>query len=174
MPVDKFEKIRGVIHFNDNDKHLPVTHLEHDKLHKLRPVIDHLNTKFSDVAIDQLCWGMHISAWWRWCRLPLSLIANFEGSGDASMLLSSKPEGLRVPALLEEQDIQQYHKNCYPVGDLLQTKQVMKNSVPRGAFHENLTSIDDVEITAVSWKDNKQVILASTYVGAEPVGEIER
>lgn len=29
-------------------------------------------------------------------------------------------------------------------------------------------------MTTVSWKDNKQVVLASTYVGACPVGNIEQ
>lgn len=50
----------------------------------------------------------------------------------------------------------------------------MKNTTPRGSYVENVTSIDGTEITTVSWKDNKQVILASTYVGAEPVEKIER
>lgn len=53
MPVNKFEKIRRVLHFDDNSKHLPVDHPDHDKLHKLRPVITHLNEKFSSVTIDQ-------------------------------------------------------------------------------------------------------------------------
>ncbi|CAB3245910.1 unnamed protein product [Arctia plantaginis] len=39
MPVNKFEKIRRVLHFNDNNKHLPIDHPQHDRLHKLRPVL---------------------------------------------------------------------------------------------------------------------------------------
>lgn len=53
MPVNRFEKIRRILHFNDNDKHLPVTHPQHDKLHKLRPIIEHLNQKFCSVTIEQ-------------------------------------------------------------------------------------------------------------------------
>ncbi|CAF4946857.1 unnamed protein product [Pieris macdunnoughi] len=53
-------------------------------------------------------------------------------------------------------------------------QEVMKSSVPRGTYAEYTTNVEDVEITAVSWKDNKQVILTSTYVGAEPVEKIER
>ncbi|CAG5001507.1 unnamed protein product [Parnassius apollo] len=50
----------------------------------------------------------------------------------------------------------------------------MKNSVPRGAYEEYTTNYEGVDITTVSWKDNKQVVLASTYVGAEPAGKVER
>lgn len=53
MAVNKFEKMRRILHFNDNDQHKPVGHTEHDRLHKLRPVIDHLNAKFSSMPLDQ-------------------------------------------------------------------------------------------------------------------------
>lgn len=57
----------------------------------------------------------------------------------------------------------------------LPTKQdVMKSSVPRGSFDEYMTNFEGVDITTVSWKDNKQVVLASTYVGAQPVENIDR
>jgi hypothetical protein len=50
MPVNRFEKIRRYLHFNDNSKHRPTDHPEHDKLHKLQPIIEHLNTRFSSVS----------------------------------------------------------------------------------------------------------------------------
>lgn len=53
MTVNRFEKIRKILHFNDNEKHLPIDHPHHDRLHKLRPVIDHLNNRFSLIPIDQ-------------------------------------------------------------------------------------------------------------------------
>lgn len=37
-----------------------------------------------------------------------------------------------------------------------------------------MTFFEGVEFAATSWKDNKQVLLLSTYVGAEPVGAINR
>ncbi|GBP51058.1 PiggyBac transposable element-derived protein 1 [Eumeta japonica] len=53
MPVNRFEMIRSYLHFNDNNKHHPRDHSDHDRLHKIRPVIEQLNTTFSLVAIDQ-------------------------------------------------------------------------------------------------------------------------
>ncbi|GFT57809.1 transposase [Nephila pilipes] len=43
MPLKKFETIRQYLHFNDNDKHLPRDHPNHDKLHKISPLYDELN-----------------------------------------------------------------------------------------------------------------------------------
>lgn len=53
MPVNKFEELRRILHFNDNTLHKPVDHPNHDKLHKLRPVIDYLALKFSSVPMEQ-------------------------------------------------------------------------------------------------------------------------
>lgn len=53
MPVNRFEMIRSYLHFNDNNEHLPRDHSDHDRLHKIRPVIEQLHTTFSSVAIDQ-------------------------------------------------------------------------------------------------------------------------
>lgn len=61
-------------------------------------------------------------------------------------------------------------KNC----KLPSREEVMKKSVPRGSYEEYITNYDGIEMSAVSWKDNKQVVLLSTYVGASPVGTIER
>lgn len=52
MTVNRFEKIRQFLHFNNNELHLPRDHENHDRLHKLRPLIDHLNNKFSSVALE--------------------------------------------------------------------------------------------------------------------------
>ncbi|CAG4960851.1 unnamed protein product [Colias eurytheme] len=53
-------------------------------------------------------------------------------------------------------------------------QQVMAKSVERGSYEEYVTSYNGIEISSVSWKDNRQVTLLSTYVGAEPVSTIER
>lgn len=50
MTVNRFEKIRSVIHFNDNSEHKPVNHPQHDRLHKIRPLVDHLNSSFKTAA----------------------------------------------------------------------------------------------------------------------------
>jgi hypothetical protein len=53
MSVNTFEKIRKSMHFNYNSKQLPKGHTNEDRLYKLRPVIDFLNTKFSSVLLEE-------------------------------------------------------------------------------------------------------------------------
>ncbi|CAH2088754.1 unnamed protein product [Euphydryas editha] len=53
MPVNKFEKLKLSLHFQNNDTHKPVGHPEHDRLFKIRPVIEHLNEKFSSIPMEQ-------------------------------------------------------------------------------------------------------------------------
>lgn len=43
MPRSRFQKITEMIHVNDNKTSFPRGHPNHDKLHKVRPFIDHLN-----------------------------------------------------------------------------------------------------------------------------------
>lgn len=43
MNVNTFEKIKKYIHFNDNDKYIPVNQPGHDCLRKVRQFIDSLN-----------------------------------------------------------------------------------------------------------------------------------
>ena len=52
LTVNRFEKIRQIIHFNDNNNHLPPEDPKHDRLHKLRPIVDHLNQRFMSVPFD--------------------------------------------------------------------------------------------------------------------------
>lgn len=42
MTVNEFEKIRRNLHFNKNNQMLPRDNPEHDRLHKIRPLINHL------------------------------------------------------------------------------------------------------------------------------------
>jgi hypothetical protein len=62
MTQKRFEQIRQFLHFNNNEKMFPKDHVNHDRLHKIRPLVDYLNAKFSsipyrrDLALDeQLC-----------------------------------------------------------------------------------------------------------------------
>lgn len=53
MSQKRFEEIRKAIHFNDNWNILPTDNENHDRLHKLRPVINALCTKFQSVPLEQ-------------------------------------------------------------------------------------------------------------------------
>lgn len=53
MPLNKFEKIRRYLHFNDNTKMLPVEHPDHDRIHKIRPLYRALNDRFSTIPPER-------------------------------------------------------------------------------------------------------------------------
>ncbi|XP_054277156.1 piggyBac transposable element-derived protein 3-like [Macrosteles quadrilineatus] len=56
MGVNKFEFIRSILHFSDNHKAIPRGQPGHDRLYKLRPVVEELRSKFKSVALEQkLC-----------------------------------------------------------------------------------------------------------------------
>ncbi|XP_054259612.1 piggyBac transposable element-derived protein 2-like [Macrosteles quadrilineatus] len=56
MGVNKSEFIRSILHFSDNHKAIPRGQPGHDRLYKLRPVVEELRSKFKSVALEQkLC-----------------------------------------------------------------------------------------------------------------------
>ncbi|XP_025407636.1 piggyBac transposable element-derived protein 2-like isoform X2 [Sipha flava] len=62
MSRNRFELIKSVLHFNNNATMLLPNNPNHDRLHKLRPIIDHLNNRFSSIPCketlsldEQLC-----------------------------------------------------------------------------------------------------------------------
>ncbi|XP_047541815.1 uncharacterized protein LOC125074530 [Vanessa atalanta] len=61
-------------------------------------------------------------------------------------------------------------RNC----KLPEKNTIMKKNVPRGFYEENVATVDDIDVSAVVWKDNKPVNLLSTYVGAEPATTVTR
>ncbi|XP_026316625.1 piggyBac transposable element-derived protein 4-like [Hyposmocoma kahamanoa] len=231
MTVNKFEKIRKILHFNNNENHLPISHPQHDKLYKLRPIIDHLNQQFSSVTIEQrlsideqMCAtkiGHFLKQYLpnkphKW-GFKLFVLCNLMGYAYRFQIYAGKEVDDRLPnepdvgvvgqTVLKLLRMVPRHRNhivyfdnyytslplmytlakegIHTLGTIqrnrlgksckLPTKQdVMKSSVPRGSFDEYTTNFEGVDITTVSWKDNKQVVLASTYVGAQPVENIDR
>ena len=55
MTGKRFKKITETIHVNDNEKNLPKTDENHDKLHKLRPMIDQLNEAIGSAYKPSKC-----------------------------------------------------------------------------------------------------------------------
>jgi len=62
MAVNRFETIRRFLHFNNNSTMLDRGHPNFDRLHKIRPLVDHLNSKYSSIQCreylsvdEQLC-----------------------------------------------------------------------------------------------------------------------
>lgn len=231
MPVNRFEKLRRFIHFNDNRQHLPTDHPKHDRLHKLRPVLDHLNERFSSVPYEQrlsldeqMCatkmghflkqylpnkphkWGFKLFV--LCCLLGYAYKFEVYSGKQATERKTNEPEigviGNTVIRLTRDvpRNVNHviYFDNFYTSLPLLYyfskegihclgtiqrnrlgkdcklpTKiDVMKSTIPRGTYEEQMVDYGGVDMTAISWKDNKQVVLLSTYVGADPVGVIER
>lgn len=62
MTINDFERLKGIIHFNDNSTILPKEDPKFDILHKLRPLLTELNNRFSSVPMtsklsvdEQIC-----------------------------------------------------------------------------------------------------------------------
>ena len=53
MSLNNFEKIRASLHFNNNEKEIPRGQPGHDKLYKIRPVIESLFKTFSSIRMDE-------------------------------------------------------------------------------------------------------------------------
>lgn len=51
MPIKRFKKIVENIHFNDNSTQVPRSDPAYDKLHKIRPIVDMLNSIISNTDI---------------------------------------------------------------------------------------------------------------------------
>ena len=47
MTVNRFEEIKRFLHLNDNTKYVEKGQPGHDKLHKVRPLIDALNCQLA-------------------------------------------------------------------------------------------------------------------------------
>ena len=46
MPLKRFEEIRSFLHFNGNSLMKPKSDTGHDRIFKVRPVLDHFNASF--------------------------------------------------------------------------------------------------------------------------------
>lgn len=231
MTVKRFEKIRQIIHFNDNSNHLPPDHPEHDRLHKIRTVVDHVNNRFIPVPFEyrlsldeQMCstkighfikqylpkkphkWGLKLYV----LCCPMGYAYNFEiysGAPNTQRLPNEPDLGVvsntvirllrPVPRNVNHiiyfdnfyTSLSLFHylfkESIYCLGTVQKNrlgktcklpdkKDLLKPSVPRGSYDENVTAFDGVEFSATSWKDNKQVLLLSAYVGSEPLNTVKR
>ncbi|XP_054259861.1 piggyBac transposable element-derived protein 3-like [Macrosteles quadrilineatus] len=54
MSVNRFESIRQNLHFNDNSAMVPRGEPGHDRLHKLRPIVDALQSRFQTIPYEQM------------------------------------------------------------------------------------------------------------------------
>ncbi|XP_039287948.1 piggyBac transposable element-derived protein 3-like [Nilaparvata lugens] len=227
MGVNKFEEIKKNLHLNDNSTALPVTDPNHDRLHKIRPVIDHLRKKFDSVpkeenlSVDEQICATKVRHYmkqynpmkphkWGFKVFVLSGISgfayNFEFySGQENVVLPGEPDigasanvvvrlarsvprnkhfkiyfdnwytNLPLLVYLEQEGIHSIgtiRRNRFPGISIPAEKDLKKE--PRGTSHESVGSVDNINVVVVSWNDNKNVLLASTFVGEQPLGKCKR
>ena len=53
MTCNHFDEILSILHFNDNNLVSPSTSLDHNKLHKIQPVIEFFNARFNEVVFPE-------------------------------------------------------------------------------------------------------------------------
>ncbi|XP_039278703.1 piggyBac transposable element-derived protein 4-like [Nilaparvata lugens] len=231
MPVELFESIRRYLHFNNNETAVAPNVVGHDRLHKIRPILDHLNVKFSEVPLEeslsideQMCAtkARHFLKMYmpgkphKW-GYKLFILAGVSGFAYKAEIYSGLENDPLLRAQLGEPDlgacanivmrlVRDIPRNCHyklyfdnyyttlPLlaelekreihslgtfrcnrfpGVLLSNEKDM-NKKARGFSEECSTIYEGVEITAVGWKDNKTVSLASSFVGKGPVSKVRR
>lgn len=53
MSVQRFEQIKRILHFNNNEHVVPRDHPDHDRLHKIRPLVSHLASRFLKIPFEE-------------------------------------------------------------------------------------------------------------------------
>ncbi|XP_033230325.1 piggyBac transposable element-derived protein 2-like [Belonocnema kinseyi] len=149
MSVNRWEEIKRNLHFNDNESFVPAGQVGHDKLHKVRPIVKHISQVMRGLPKEKdLCVDEQI--------VP------FKGS-----------PGLQVHVAKERIiSIGTVRQNRLQ-GCTLKTEKDLKKE-GRGAHCERVGIVDGVKLSATAWLDNKMVTFLSSYVGSQPVGEVER
>lgn len=230
MSVNRFEKIKSMLHFNDNNEVIPRENPKHDRLFKIRPVVKHLVEKFMSVPFEnclsvdeQLCstkcksylkqyLPMKPNKW----GFKLYVLAGVSGynynfeiyTGQENNLQYRLPEERDLGACANivirllrpvpsEKNFKVFFDNYYTSLPLMITLAnrgifslgtVRRNRIPnlklpddkimmkkpRGESCEYVATVDNFDISVVSWRDNKIVNLMSNFCGKNPEQSVER
>ena len=223
MPVNRFEKLKSIIHFADNS-----TADKDDKLFKIRPLINKINEQLNSIPIEESSAvdeqiipfkGRHsIKQYnpkkphkWGFKVFVLSGVSgfsyNFEvycGGGD-NICLENEPElgvssnvVMRLARILSDGvnhklyvdnwfnsiglNVYMFKRGIQMVGTarrnhvgncpVLSDKEMKQRG--HGTFTEHVAKVDGVDVSVVSWFDNKVVTLLSNFIGSEPSIEVKR
>lgn len=227
MSLNRFEKIRQFLHFNDNATLLPKDNPSHDRLHKIRPIINKLLERFALVPLEsrlsvdeQICatkarhylkqylplkphkWGFKFFVL---CGQS-GFAYNFEiYSGQENTQLMNEPDlgassnvVVRLCRMIPTNaNFRVYFDNYYTSLQLISylanrgifsLGTIRRNRIPdsklpsevdikkwkRGDSCEHLGVVNDIDISTTVWKDNKTVVLASSFAGEAPIGTVRR
>lgn len=53
MTVNMFEKIEEFLHFSNNQNNIPVNQPAHDRLYRIRPILETLKKRFQSVLLEK-------------------------------------------------------------------------------------------------------------------------
>ena len=232
MTVNRFEEIKRFLHLNDNTKYVEKGQPGHDKLHKVRPLIDALNCQLAKIPVEEnvsvdeqivLFKGGHALKQynprkphkWGYKVFVLSGVSSFSynfevftGAGD-NVCLPNEPDfgsssnvvvrlACRLPSDVNHKLYIDNSFNNLPLQVYLKERGILspgtvrKNHLQgcplpsekemkktgRGTYMEKVWRDKGVVLSCVSWYDNKQVNLLSSFAGSKkltsPVGEVRR
>lgn len=233
MAINQFKKICQFLHFNDNTTQRPVGTPGHDRLHKIRPILETLKKKCQSVpkrealAVDeQMCatkasnilrqylpnkphkWGYKLLVLCddRGFAYDFEVFSGMEN--DPQLRKPSEPDlgassniVVRLARCIpRHQQYRLFFDNYYTSPELISylskegilslgtlnkgrlgkefqmpsLKDLKKDKVKRGFSEEWVANVDGEDIVIVMWYDNKPVILASSFVGQQPIQQVKR
>lgn len=221
MNQKTFEKIRSILHFNDNSL------ITGDKLQKIRPLIRSLSSKFSSIPMtemlsvhEQICSTNsrhHLKQYmplkpnkWGFKLFILSDVTGFcykfeIYTGTENKQLAGEPDlgasSNVVVRLTRDVPVNNQYKlyfdnyytsiplinylakrGIHTLGTVTRNK-ILSCKMPseshlkkmeRGQSMEFLTDFDGTTISNTIWKDNKVVMLLSSFIGSEPTQNVQR
>lgn len=228
MTCNRFETIKRFLHLNDNDNFKPLGTPGHDKLFKVRPLLEKIRERLLFVpkeeflAVDEQIiptkcrhelkqFNPAKPHKWGYKNQVLSGVSGFSYdfdifAGDQSNVYPSDAPDLGVSSNVVTRltstvprnvghkiffdnwfnsvalQVYLFKNGLLPLGTVRLNrvpnagmpveKDLKKNG--RGAMVEKVATVDDVNLSLVSWYDNKQVNLLSAFVGSEPISTKRR
>ncbi|CAG4938141.1 unnamed protein product [Parnassius apollo] len=189
MSLNKFEKIRKTLYFNDNSKDLPRNNSEHDRIFKIRLVMNSLNEVYSKVTLEEhLCVDEQMCSTkarntlkrynpnqpnkWGYKIFVLSDVSGLAykteiKTGKENVVLQEEPDlGASSNVVTRLARIIPRHQNFQLCFDNYFTSRRLLEYLAKEGIHSLGTT--------VAWKDNKILFLASTFAGQKPEADVRR
>ncbi|XP_047105234.1 piggyBac transposable element-derived protein 4-like [Schistocerca piceifrons] len=200
MTVNQYEQIRKFLHFNDNSAMIPRGEKGHDRLFKIRPIIELMRSRFQTIPVEecvsvdeQICSTKARSYLKQYMPnkphkygYKLFVISGISGYAYDFEIFTgdeNEPEkrvtreedlgaSANVVVRLRIYSLGTVRRNRVPDCKLPSEAELKK--MARGASVERVATVDGVDISNVVWKDNKSVMLLSTLAGQQPIHEAGR
>lgn len=228
MNCNRWEEIKRYIHFCDNSQSVPRSDPNHDKLFKVRPLLNAFRERLLQVPKEQFLavdeqiiptksrsslkqYNPKKPHKWGYKAYVLSGVSGFSydfeifAGAQSNVIIPGAPDlGVSSNVVARLTQSVPRHVNYKIFFDnwftsvplmvylrkegLLSLGTVRATRIPfcylpkeaemkkrgRGYMEEKVATVDNVQLSAVSWYDNKVVNTLSTYVGCKPEGERKR